>query len=77
MGRTCHDITKSTGFETNNKSSEHDNVTAEFCKNVYQKIYFNDFRLKILGNKKLSEISQIGWTQMLVPGLPSRKKSFW
>ena len=45
-------------------------MTAEFYKNVYQK---NDF-IKILGNKKVLEKSQIRWKWMLVPSLPSRNK---
>ena len=55
-------------------------MSAEFCKrptlnlyqNLYQKTYFNDFKLGILGNKKILEKSQIGWRQMLVNSLPSR-----
>ena len=47
-------------------------MTQEFCKNIYQKIYLNDFRLGILGNKKVSEKSQVGWRKMLVPSLHSR-----
>ena len=47
-------------------------MTAEFCKIVYQKTYLSDFRLGILGNKKVLEKSQIGRRQMLVPSLPSR-----
>ena len=42
-----------------------------FHKNVYQT---NDFRLKILGNKKVFEKTQIGWRQMLVASQPSRNK---
>ena len=50
-------------------------MTAEFYKNVYQKTYFpNDFRLRILGNNKVLEKSQIRWIQMLVPSLLSRNK---
>ena len=48
-----HDASKSAGSKTNDKSSDNDNMTAEFYKNVYQKTYPpNDFRLRILGNKK-------------------------
>ena len=47
-------------------------MTAEFCKNFYQKTYLNDFRLGILGNNKVLEKSQIGWRYMLVPSLLSR-----
>ena len=60
------------GSQINNKSSKHDSMTAEFCKNFYQKTYLNDFRLGILGNKKVLEKFQIGWREMLVPSLPSR-----
>ena len=42
-----------------------------FYENVYQT---NDFRLKILGNKKVFEKTQIGWRQMLVASHPSRNK---
>ena len=59
----------------NNKSSDNDSRTAEFYKNVYQKTYLpNDFRLRILGNNKVLEKSQIRWRQMLVPSLLSRNK---
>ena len=47
-------------------------MTAEFCKNFYQKTYLNDFRLGILGNSKVLEKTQIGWRHMLVPSLFSR-----
>ena len=40
-------------------------------KSVYQG---NGFRLRILGNKKVLKKSHIGWSQMLVPSLPSRNK---
>ena len=53
MGCKCHDISKSAGSQTNSKSSKHDKVTPEFCKNIDEKIYLNDFRLGILGNKKV------------------------
>ena len=73
MGRCkCHDIAKLAGSQTNNKSSKHDSMTAEFYKKFYQKTYLNDFGLGILGNKKVLEKFQIGWGQMLVPSLPSR-----
>ena len=68
----CHDFAKSAGSQTNNKCSKHDSITAEIRKNFYQKTYLKDFRLGILGNKKVLEKSQIGWKQMLVPILPSR-----
>ena len=72
----CHDIAKSAGSQTNNKSPKHDSMTPEFCKIIYQKTYLNNLRLGILGNKKVSEKSQIEWRQMLVPSLPSRN-NFW
>ena len=40
------------GSQTN-KSSKHGSMAPEFCKDIYQKIYLNDFRLGILGNKKV------------------------
>ena len=50
-------------------------MTAEYYKNVYQKTYLlNDYRLRILGNKKVLEKSQIEWRQMLVPSVPCRNK---
>ena len=67
-----HDIVKSAASQTNSKSSKYDSMTAEFCKNIYQKtfiIYLNNFRLEILGNKKVLKKSQIGWRQILVPSL--------
>ena len=72
MGCKCHDITTSAGSQTNNKSSNHDSITAEFCKNFYQKTYLNDFRLGILGNKKELEKNEIAGRQMLVPSPPFR-----
>ena len=71
-----HEITKSAGSQTNNKSSKRDSMTAEFCKNFDQKTYLNDFRLEILGNKKVLEKLQIRWRQMLVPSVPSRNNFF-
>ena len=71
MACTCHDITKSAGSLTNNKSSDHN---CRILQQVYQKTYLNDFRLRILGNKKVLEKSQFGVRQMLVPSLPSRSK---
>ena len=59
----CHDITKSADSQTNINFSENDCIVAKFYKNVYQT---NDFRLRILGNKKVFEKTQIGWRQMLV-----------
>ena len=64
----CHDIAKSASSQTNNKSSKHDSMTAEFWKNVYQTF----IRLGILGSKKVLKKSQIGWRQILVPSLPFR-----
>ena len=49
----CHDIAKSAGSQKNDKSWKQDSMTPEFCKNIYQKTYLNDFRLGILGNKKV------------------------
>ena len=49
----CHDMAKSAGFQTNNKSSKQDRMTREFCKNIYQKTYLNEFRLGILEKKKV------------------------
>ena len=43
----CLDIAKSAGSQTS-KSSKHDSMTAEFCKNIYQKTYLNEFRLSYL-----------------------------
>ena len=53
MGTKCHDIAKSAGSETNNKSSKYNSMAPEFCKNIYQKIYLTDFRFGILGNTKI------------------------
>ena len=44
-------------------------MTVEFYKNVYQ-----DFKSRILGNKKALKRSQIGWRQILVTDHPSRNK---
>ena len=71
MGCKCHDITKPGGFQTYNKSSKRDSMTPEFCKYIYEKTYFSEFKPGILQNKKVSEKSQTGWRQMLVPSLPS------
>ena len=40
-------------------------------KNIYKA---NNFRLKILGNKRVLEKTQIGWRQMQVPSQPSSNK---
>ena len=53
----CHDIAKSAGSQTNNKSSKYDSMAAEFFKTFYQKTNLKDFRL---GTKKVLEKSQIG-----------------
>ena len=55
MGYKCHDTAKSGDSQKNSKSSKHDSMAAEFCKNFYQKTHLNDFKLGILGNKKLLE----------------------
>ena len=72
MGCKCHDIVRLAGSQKNSKSLKQYSITAEFCKNFYQKIYLNSFRLGILGNKKVLEKSQIGRRQMLVPSLLPR-----
>ena len=52
----CQDITESAGSQTHSKSSDTDNMTAEFYKNVCQRTYLPiDFRLRILGKKKVLE----------------------
>ena len=52
----CQDITKSAGSQASNKSSDNDSKTDESFKNIYQQTYLpNDFRLRILGNKKVLE----------------------
>ena len=49
-------------------------MTSEFY-NIYQKIFLpNNFRLRIIENKKVLEKSQTGWTQTIVPSLPFRNK---
>ena len=60
MGCKCHDIAKSAGSQTNNKSSKHDSMTPNPCKNIYQKTYLNDFRLGILGNRKYKKNLKLG-----------------
>ena len=56
------------------KKFDNESMTAEFF-NAYQKTYhLNNFRLRILGNKKVLQKSQIGYRQMLVPNLHSRSK---
>ena len=59
----CHDITKSADFHTNINLSENDCIIAEILQKRYQT---NDFRLRILRNKKVFEKTQIGWRQMRV-----------
>ena len=51
------------------KTWQHD---SRILQNFYQNIYLNNVRLRILGNKKVLEKSQIGRREMLVPSLPSR-----
>ena len=46
-------------------------MTAEFYKSVYRT---KNFKLKILGNKRVLEKTQIGWGQMQVPSHSSRNK---
>ena len=42
---------------------------------TFTKTYLpNNFRLRILGNKKVLKKSQIEWRQILVPSSPSRNK---
>ena len=48
-------------------------MTAKFFNNN-RKTYLNGFRLKILGNNKVLENSQIEWRLMLVPSLSFRNK---
>ena len=67
----CHDITRWAVSQTSKIFSENDCMTAEFYKNIYQA---NNFRLKILGNKRVLEKTQIGWRQMQVPSQPSSNK---
>ena len=58
-----HDITKSADSQTNENFSDNDCMTVDFYKNVYQT---DNSRLRISGNKKVFEKTQIGWWQMLV-----------
>ena len=53
----CHDITKSADSQINKKISDNDCMAAEFYKKIYQS---NDFRLRILGNKRVFDKTQIG-----------------
>ena len=65
----CHDITKSADSQTNI------NFFSKWlynCRNSTKKP--NDFRLRILGNKKVFEKTQIGWRQILVASQLSRNK---
>ena len=65
----CHDITKSADSQTNiNFFSKWLHNCRNSTKNP------NDFRLRILGNKKVFEKTQIGWRQMLVASQLSRNK---
>ena len=54
----CQKVTKSVGFQRNNKSSGNGSLTAEFYKHFYRKELSNDFRLRILRNKKILVKSQ-------------------
>ena len=65
----CHDITNSADSQINKSFSGNDCMTAEFYKNVYQA---NNFRLEILGNKRVLGKTQISWRQILVSSCPSR-----
>ena len=60
MGCKCHDITKSASSQTNNKSSKKPSLTPEFCKNIYQKTFLNDFRLGIKKAKKYKKNLRLG-----------------
>ena len=62
-----HGITKSADSPKNKTFSGNDCMSASFYKNIYQ---MNDFSLRILGNKKVFEKTQIGWRQMLVTSHP-------
>ena len=48
-------------------------MTAEFYKNVYQT---NNFKLRIFGNKKVFEETQIGWRQYASSQSPFYKSIF-
>ena len=70
----CHDISKSAGSQRNDKPSDNDSMTADSMETFIKNYLPNNFRLRILGNKKVLKKSQIGWKQTLVPSLPSRNK---
>ena len=56
-----HDVSNQLASKKKKKSSGNDSMTADFYKSIYQKKYLpNNFRLMILGNKKVLEKSQIG-----------------
>ena len=61
MGCKCHDIAKSVGSQTNNKSSKHDSMTPEHCENIYQKTYL---RLQAWDLRKQESIRKISnWVE--------------
>ena len=64
-----HDITSSAGSQINNKFSDNDSMAEEFYKKYKNTYVTNNFRLRILGNKKKF---QIEWRQMVAPSLSSR-----
>ena len=70
-GLLCHDISKSADSQTKKNFSDNDCMTTEFYKNVYE---MNNFRLRILQNKKVFEKTQMGWRQILLASHPSRNK---
>ena len=61
-GCKCHDIVKSAGCQTNNISSKHDNIIAEFCKNFYQRT-----NLKNLGSRKYQKNLKLGGDRCQFP----------
>ena len=69
MGFKYHDISKPADSQTNKKSSKHNSMTAEFCKDFCQKTNLKDLGL---GIKKILEKSQIGWRQ-----IASSQSPFW
>ena len=73
MGFKCQVIGKPADSQTNNKSSKHNSMTAEFCKDFYQKTNLKDVRL---GIKKILEKSQIGCRQTASSQSPFWKQFF-
>ena len=65
----CHNINKSADSQTNNKSSDNNNKTAEFYKTFIKPSISQPTSGS--ENKKILEKSQIGWRQTLVPSLHS------